>query len=149
MKLGSLWLVGIALCAVACAGKSAGGEDPSTGAAQDLKTTTAPPPPDGLTPAQTTNVLNLIDDHCGDAWCESDLDYSFDTFTCTFATGACTMSFVAIDKDTQSQHPLSCTFSGLKSFNDIVDTFPNGASDLVGSFFGQVDKCVTDKSTGL
>jgi hypothetical protein len=122
------------------------GESTDQSSGQDLS---AAKPSNDLTPAQVTAVLNRIDDHCSDAWCESDLDYSFDSMVCTFGTGECTMGFVATDKEKHTKHPLSCTLSGIKTFSEMIETFPNGFQDLTTTLFDKIDKCVTEKSTGL
>ena len=45
----------------------------------------------GLTASQERVVLGLIDDICGDTWCEGDYRFDFRDFGCAPAEGTCTL----------------------------------------------------------
>src|SRR4051812_11782524 len=51
--------------------------------------------PNALSAAQAKTVLRLIDDICGDTWCDGDYDFGFRRLSCNSALHTCTLTLQA------------------------------------------------------
>ena len=102
---------------------------------------------------QANNVLNEIDNICGDTWCEGDFDYSFDDFKCDLEKGTCELDFQYIwyefdenyDEPTETiyvEH--SCTIEGVFGYDEMIETSRNGWDSLVWEFYEKVSDCISD-----
>lgn len=105
-----------------------------------------------LTSSQESNVLEAIDNICGDTWCEGDFDYSFDKINCSVEDKSCELSFVYIykvwneeinEEVTLGTAPMKCTLSGIASYEDMID-IERQWLDLSYDFYEKVTECVTD-----
>jgi hypothetical protein len=91
-----------------------------------------------LTLRQQKKVLTLLDDACGDAWCETDWSFTFTKVACDWSKASCALS-VRVKSRT-----LSCTMSHVgHRYSAIVDTAKNGYQSLSDGFFARVDACMT------
>src|SRR5688572_13519096 len=100
MGLTNRTLSGTALCALlagACGAPAGTGTDPGQGETEALVTSAAELGRTGLSADQERTVVQLIDNICGDTWCEGDHNFRFDRLECKQpcgkAQGACTLTF--------------------------------------------------------
>ena len=99
--------------------------------------------PDELSSAEERVVLGLIDDVCGDTWCEGDHAMRFRRFTCHRTRGCVLRVHLA----PWSQQPLrwhtrSARVQGFTRFRDMVATAPDGHRSLQPSFYDAVGAAV-------
>ena len=97
-----------------------------------------------LTGAQQRTVLDLIDDVCGDTWCEGDARFDFRTFTCDRQQVSCTLGArLAPYTDGPTRwYWRSGTLSGFPRFRSMVSTSPTGARSLTPAFYDAVNVLV-------
>jgi len=135
-----------ALFATACAASNdapsngSGGEDIETTSALEADATAS----SDLTKAQSTLILKLLDDVCGDSWCEGAYDWHFPKIVCHFSPGTCTLTFRITDPNPTPQKTYwrSCKVTDLHAFGELVDTAPNGYQSLVDGFYDKVSGCI-------
>ena len=96
-----------------------------------------------LTADQAKLILNSIDDHCGDAWCEGDFDFDFKAITCTFSKGTCSLDMVLTGDDGTKSFPESCEMTAVTGYDQMIEKFANGFQDMTDGFFEKVDACIT------
>jgi hypothetical protein len=100
-----------------------------------------------LTSKQASQVLLLIDDACGDAWCEGDYEWAFKKMSCHFDLGTCTMTAMltmpASGSTPAASYWRSCKMRGIRSFKSMVHTYANGFQALTDTMFTKVDACAT------
>src|SRR5689334_6137560 len=83
MRISMLFLL-LAGCAADATGPNVELESAS---ADDLKADTI----SSLTAAQAKTVLHLIDNTCGDTWCDGDFDFGFKKIVCQPTRNSCTL----------------------------------------------------------
>ena len=100
--------------------------------------------PHRLTTAQERVVLRLIDDACGDTWCEGDHAFRFLRFTChTERTGCVLVARIAPWSEEPLQwHRRAQPVPGFSRYEDMVSTGPEGARSLQPAFFEAVGDAV-------
>lgn len=108
---------------------------------------TAGAAPRGLTGAQERVVLRLVDDVCGDTWCEGDHLFDFRSFSCDPAARSCLLR-VRIAPLVDPGVPPSWRWRagrvhGFDRFRDLVTTAPGGRQSLTPRFFLAVSALVT------
>ena len=93
----------------------------------------APPP---LTDRQERVVLDLIDDVCGDTWCEGDFAFDFRKFSCKDG-GTCTLRLRIAPYDDEPRQWLrrKGQVEGFTSFDQMVVTSPSGYQSLDWDFY--------------
>jgi len=93
----------------------------------------APPP---LTDRQERVVLDLIDDICGDTWCEGDFAFDFRKFSCKEA-GDCKLRLRIAPYDEEPRQWLKRTgrVEGFTTFDQMVVTSPSGYQSLDRDFY--------------
>ena len=100
-----------------------------------------------LTPAEAKTTLKLVDDICGDTWCDGDYDFHFRRLTCNGPAETCTLVFQVIPRDgVASPRPLfgrSCKTHGFTGFDSLVTTAPNGYQSLDQSYYDELTECVS------
>jgi hypothetical protein len=108
--------------------------------------------PNALTRAQSATVLKLIDDICGDTWCEGDYNFDFRALTCDSRRMTCTLRFQMFPWDTvasgSSAYSRSCETTGFSGFDSLVATAPNGYQSLVPSFYDALTTCIGKLEVG-
>ena len=97
-----------------------------------------------LTGAQQRTVLDLIDDVCGDTWCEGDLRFDFRTFTCDRSHATCTLTVRLAPYTDGPTHwyRRSGPVSGFTRFPQMVATSPTGQRSLTPAFYDAVNVLV-------
>lgn len=105
----------------------------------------------GLSTAQEQTTLQLIDNICGDTWCEGDHNFRFDRLKCKPACGhtegRCTLTFRMFshesDLETGPTWTRSCTTAGFTGFASLVETSPNGYQSLNWDYYEALSECVS------
>lgn len=104
-----------------------------------------------LTSAQKEKTLLLLDNICGDTWCEGDYNYEFDKISCDQKSSSCTVDFLLIEtvysNDTDINDPgknfcfaSSCKIENVDSYNKIVK-----GNELTDYFYTSFGDCSLDK----
>ena len=128
------------------------GEEQTTAASQTAVVSTRRPPCQELSPAQEKIALKLIDDICGDTWCEGDYNFDFRALTCDYRRMTCTLRFQMFPWDTvasgSSAYSRSCETTGFSGFDSLVATAPNGYQSLVPSFYDALTTCIGNLEGG-
>ena len=99
-----------------------------------------------LSPRQEAVVLDLIDDVCGDTWCEGDHAFDFRRFTCDPLARACTLTLRTARYDGAVLHWRWRTrqVHGFPRFGHMVSTAPTGQHSLRSGFYGAVTEVIRD-----
>lgn len=102
--------------------------------------------PYDLTRRQEAVVLDLIDDICGDTWCEGDFAFDFRRFSCSPETRSCTLRLRIAS---YAQEPLewkwrSREISGFSRYWQMVDTGADGYVSLDGDFYLAVGDVIAE-----
>jgi hypothetical protein len=93
-----------------------------------------------LTAKQAKDLLLMINDHCSDAWCETDYHFDFRKIVCDFTASSCTFT-AKVDFERKS-YWRSCKMRNVgKKYSAIVQTFPNGFQDITDAFFDKLGTC--------
>jgi hypothetical protein len=111
----------------------------------------------GLTKKQASTVLKLVDDICGDTWCEGDHNFNFDRIQCTLpcgkASGSCRLAFRIFsydsDLDTGPTYARECKVTGFTGFASLVETSQNGYQSLAWTFYDALSECIAKLETEL
>jgi len=137
-SFGALCLLIVASLATACAGSS-GEVD-----VEPLEATEAELQTSDLTNEQAAVALKLLDDICGDTWCEGEYNWHFPKIACRFAKSTCTLSFrVTTYDDPPKNYMRGCKVRDLTRFEDLVQTAPNGYQSLNDAFYDKVSACIS------
>ena len=118
--------------------------------AQELSTST-------LTKKQARTVLDLVDDICGDSWCEGDHNFHFDQIQCTRpcgkTPGTCRLAFrlFPYDSDLESgpTYTRTCKTLGFTGFSSLVETAQNGYQSLNWAFYDALSACISKLESEL
>ena len=100
--------------------------------------------PHRLTQAQERIVLRLIDDICGDTWCEGDHAFRFRRFSCSPERGGCRL---VVQIASTAQEPLrwrlrAQAVCGFPHYADMVSSGPHGVHTLQPAFYDAVSAAV-------
>lgn len=94
-----------------------------------------------LSAAEERTTLKLIDDICGDTWCEGDNNFAFEKLTCRGKS--CTLRLLIIPReDDPPTYSRSCTTRGFSGFSSLVQTAPNGYQSLQPAFYDALSACI-------
>jgi hypothetical protein len=109
-----------------------------------------------LSPVEGKTVLKLIDDICGDTWCEGDNDFAFERLTCQAAAtnspngGTCRLGLRIIPRDGGRRSYLrSCFTSGFFGFDSLVDTTQSGYQSLDWDYYLALTDCISQLEAEL
>ena len=107
----------------------------------DAATTRAPY---DLLPRQEAVVLDLIDDICGDTWCEGDFAFDFRRFECSPERQSCTLRLRIAS---WAQEPLawqwrSRQITGFPRYWQMVETSESGYRSLDWEFYLAVGEAI-------
>jgi hypothetical protein len=99
-----------------------------------------------LTAAEAKTTLRLIDDICGDTWCDGDYDFGFRRLTCNQVAKTCTLTLQVFPIEgvvsKEKSYWRSCKTSGFEGFTSLVATAPNGYQSLQGDYYDALTECV-------
>ena len=139
------------LCGLVTFGCSAADTESDVQASQDELGANA------LTKKQASTVLKLVDDICGDTWCEGDHNFRFDSVQCQAGCGkkpgTCrlTLRIFPYDSDPQTgpTYVRSCTTTGFTGFASLVDTAANGYQSLNWDYYDALSTCIDRLESAL
>jgi len=138
-------LLVLVLVVAACGGapESAASRD-GTSVEETRDVQTDPLTTSDLPKEQSAVVLKLLDDICGDTWCEGEYDWHFPKIVCHFSAGTCTLTFRITDANEEPPKTYwrSCRVEGFERFEDMVETAPNGYQSLKDAFYTKVSTCI-------
>jgi hypothetical protein len=99
-----------------------------------------------LTDDQAKTVLRVIDNTCGDTWCDGDFDFRFKKIVCQPARNSCTMltfdTYPAFSDQKPSYYWRSCRMVGFSKYEDLINTAPTGYQSLTEGFYDAVSDCI-------
>ncbi len=100
--------------------------------------------PYALTSAQERTVLRLVDDVCGDTWCEGDHAFRFQRFSCDPRRERCTLrvQIASYDEQPRRWRTRSLRLTGFPRYRDMVRTGPTGERSLQDPFYEAVGAAV-------
>lgn len=109
-----------------------------------------------LTKRQQATVLKLIDDICGDTWCEGDHNFRFDELDCRKGCGgrdgSCKMTFRIFSYDTDLEtgptYTRSCRTGGFAGFDSLVETHGTYQS-LAPAYYDALTECISQVEDSL
>ncbi len=137
---------------LSCAG-CAGADGRTEADTAPLDTTSAELARNALTPTQEQTALKLIDDICGDTWCEGDDDFRFDALSCCAASQSCTLSLELLPREGVSSpkrdYHRSCRTRHFTGFAALVDTAPNGYQSLNQDYYFALTDCISTLESEL
>ena len=158
MRVDGLWL-GLTLSVVGagCSSDASEGESRSeleTEVSQSAEALAR----NALTKKQAGTVLELIDDICGDTWCEGDHDFHFDQIQCqrgcsSSHAGSCQLTFRIFPHDsnlaTGPSYLRTCQTPGFTGFDSLVDTAADGYQSLEWEYYDALNACISDLESTL
>jgi hypothetical protein len=154
-KLGSSVLVlGYAL--VGCSFNTGAAEAEESERGEEMAELSANLVKNALSRKQQATALKLIDDICGDTWCEGDHNFSFDRLECRAGcaghAGSCELTFRIFSHDTDIEtgptYVRSCVTAGFTGFASLVDT-TNGYQSLQPEYYSALSACIGDVEAQL
>jgi hypothetical protein len=106
--------------------------------------------PNALTSKQQATALKLIDDICGDTWCEGDHNFSFDRLVCQKGCagrpGSCELTFRVFSYDTDVEtgptFVRSCPTGGFTGFESLVRT-QGSYQSLQPAYYDALTECIS------
>lgn len=110
----------------------------------------------GLSPSQEATALKLIDDICGDTWCEGDHNFSFEQLECAKGcrgqAGSCRLTFRVFSHDTDIEtgptYTRSCRTEGFTGFGSLVESHGEYQS-LVPAYYDALTQCISQVEEDL
>jgi hypothetical protein len=103
-----------------------------------------------LSKRQEAMALKLIDDICGDTWCEGDHNFSFDRLECqkgcAGSAGTCRLTFRLFSYDTDIEtgptYVRSCHTGGFTGFESLVST-QGSYRALQPAYYDALSECIS------
>jgi hypothetical protein len=107
-----------------------------------------------LSATEEKTALKLIDDICGDTWCEGDNDFAFERLTCRTGDptngGSCALELRIIPREEGSRsYPRVCRTGAFFGFPSLVDTAQNGYQSLDWDYYLALTDCITELESEL
>ncbi|HWU43883.1 MAG TPA: hypothetical protein VN132_10605 [Bdellovibrio sp.] len=104
---------------------------------------------------QQNKLLQVLDEACGDSWCEGNYDINFKAISCTDSACSVKMNLeLGIDEETFKQSPSPKFFSAIlyltktPAFVSLLSSDSFKHNQLTSEFFAEVDAAMTDVLTG-
>jgi hypothetical protein len=104
-----------------------------------------------LTRSEVKTVLKLVDDICGDTWCEGDSNFRFRHLYCESNAGTCALMFqmaVRDDAPLPRWHWQTCRTSGFLGFDSLVNTTSGGYQWLTDDYYEALSACIDRLESG-
>jgi len=146
-----LWWGMLVASLAGCAVDTSGGADGEelAEAPQELRR-------NALSDRQQATVLKLIDDICGDTWCEGDHNFSFDRLECQKGCGgregSCKMTFRIFSYDTDIEtgptFVRSCQTGEFTGFDSLVRT-QGSFQSLQPAYYDALTECIAQVEAEL
>jgi hypothetical protein len=109
-----------------------------------------------LSASQEKTALKLIDDICGDTWCEGENDFAFERLTCRAGVsgspdgGTCTLQLRIIPReDEPPSYSRTCTTPGFYGFDSLVETAQSGYQSLRWDYYLALSDCINELESAL
>ena len=108
-----------------------------------------------LSPTEEKTALKLIDDICGDTWCEGDNNFAFERLTCQAVatnspnSGTCTLKLRIIPSNGRRSYSRSCSTGGFFGFDSLVDTAQSGYQSLNWDYYLALTDCISQLEAEL
>jgi hypothetical protein len=151
MTTSGCWCLGVMLLVSACSAGASSGVEVSE--ATPVESQAEALAVNALSAAQAKTTLRLIDNICGDTWCDGDYDFGFRRLTCSKAAHTCTLTLQAfpVDGVTSSQRSYwrSCKTPGFTGFASLVSTAPNGYQSLTDDYYDVLSECISRVESNL
>ena len=152
------FLTGLVLCALAVGCSADVSEGPSNVRETEAEQSAEALSSSALTKKQASTVLKLIDDICGDSWCEGDHNFHFDQIQCqkpcgNTRAGTCQLTFRIFpydsDLETGPSYVRTCKTRGFTGFSSLVDTAANGYQSLNWDYYDALSACISEVESQL
>jgi hypothetical protein len=144
-----LGVVGVLSVAACSAGASSGVE---VSEAAPVETQSEALAGNALSATQAKTALRLIDNICGDTWCDGDYDFGFRRLSCSRAAHTCTLTLQAFPVDdapgSQRSYWRSCKTPGFTGFASLVTTL-NGYQSLNDGYYDLLTECISRVESNL
>jgi hypothetical protein len=109
-----------------------------------------------LSKRQEATALKLIDDICGDTWCEGDHNFRFDRLECHkgcgHSAGTCQLTFRVFSYDTDIEtgptYVRSCRTGGFTGFESLVST-QGSYQALQPAYYDALSECISRVESAL
>jgi hypothetical protein len=110
-----------------------------------------------LSPAEEHTALQVIDNICGDTWCEGDNNFAFQKLTCTAPTsaapGTCKLQLRVIPSEGAPGYPRtftrSCTTPGFTGYASLVETSSSGYTSINWDYYLALSDCISSLEDAL
>jgi hypothetical protein len=131
--------------------------DPTTGEQEPLDGSAERVCKNALTQSEEQITLKLIDDICGDTWCEGDNDFAFRHLSCTAPRGThpgvCQLRLQIIPREgvlsPRASYNRTCTTPHFTGFDSLVATAPNGYQSLQPAYYDELTSCISNLEATL
>ena len=146
------------LCALAVGCSADVSEGPSNVRVTEAEQSAEALSSSALTKKQAATVLKLIDNICGDSWCEGDHNFHFDQIQCqkpcgSARAGTCQVTFRIFpydsDLETGPTYVRTCKTPGFTGFSSLVDTAVNGYQSLNWDYYDALSACISEVESQL
>jgi hypothetical protein len=89
-------------------------------------------------------VLKLVDDICGDTWCEGDNDFRFRRLLCDSSAATCSLMFqIGLRESAASAWRWqTCRTGGFIDFDSLVETTSGGYQWLTHGYYEALSACI-------
>ncbi|HEX3776029.1 MAG TPA: hypothetical protein VHV51_16270 [Polyangiaceae bacterium] len=138
-----------ALCVLAGCGGGGGATNPDVEVSEadpsDARSTSEDLTKNALTQKQEQTTLKLIDDICGDTWCDGDFNFGFRKLVCAKAAHTCTLTLQVFPNPgvpaSAKSYWRSCKTSGFTGFSSLVNTASSGYQSLASDYYDALTEC--------
>ena len=91
-------------------------------------------------------ALELIDNICGDTWCEGDFNFEFSEFELNAKKAEAKISFKLISDwgERPRFFETECTVENINSMDDVIGSY-RGRPELNNHFYEELSLCISDK----
>ena len=102
-----------------------------------------------LSRADEQIVLKLVDDICGDTWCEGDHDFRFRRLFCDSNASTCSLLFQMALRDGEGAawRWQMCRTGGFLDFDSLVETTSGGYQRLTEGYYEALSACIGQLET--
>ena len=112
----------------------------------DVRSSTEDLSKNALSAAQAKTTLKLIDDICGDTWCDGDYDFGFRRLVCSKSAKTCTLTLQVFPRDgvasSARSYWRSCKTSEYTGFASLVNTSASGYQSLQDDYYDALTECM-------
>jgi len=98
-----------------------------------------------LSREEERKALKLVDDICGDTWCEGDFNFAFNELRCSRSSGSCALQLELLPRVDGSipRYARTCHTRNFRGFGSLVETSENGYQSLNWDFYEQLTDCIS------